>query len=311
MPAKINIIPGQRFSSLVIIKEVERVLTGKERRRAVKVVCDCGHEFIVRYNALVTGNTTSCGCTGKKYVTPKNRKEALLKAIEGKSFYYLDESPINEGTQVLKFYCLDCNSVFKRDFNSCVNKKYDCPSCPRIYNVDNEDQYMAEVNKLLENNTLMCIGKQTETQLRYMDNLLFKCSECHTTLVRRYDVFLKSPNCYCKIKHGFNTSKQAVLYLFSLSSFDGVVCFKYGITNNFPQRFNQFKCNNKNFVFNLIELWDYEDGSVCLEHEKIHKRTFKSYLTKTLMPDGYTETLDKLDLDEFITSQEILFGGVL
>lgn len=54
------IIPGERYSRLTIIEEVER--RGKNKRRTFLCRCNCGNEIkIMGYN-LKNGHTTSCGC---------------------------------------------------------------------------------------------------------------------------------------------------------------------------------------------------------------------------------------------------------
>lgn len=70
---KVNILPGSKFGSLVVVREVDRIPVGKELRRAAEVLCSCGNTVVVRYNSLVTGNTTSCGCKPKG-PQPKNRE---------------------------------------------------------------------------------------------------------------------------------------------------------------------------------------------------------------------------------------------
>ncbi len=66
---KVDILPGSKFGSLVVVREVDRIPVGKELRRAVEVLCSCGNNIVVRYNSLVTGNTTSCGCKFKRRVS--------------------------------------------------------------------------------------------------------------------------------------------------------------------------------------------------------------------------------------------------
>lgn len=50
---------GQRFGRLVVLNREEKSRTGQPRWRCQ---CDCGNETVVNGGALVTGNTSSCGC---------------------------------------------------------------------------------------------------------------------------------------------------------------------------------------------------------------------------------------------------------
>lgn len=61
--AKIEIMPGQRFGQLVVVKEVESRGEGRRRKRHVLCACSCGGRATPRLEALRSGNTTSCGCT--------------------------------------------------------------------------------------------------------------------------------------------------------------------------------------------------------------------------------------------------------
>ena len=67
---------GDRYNSLVIIKEVEKI----NNRRAFLCKCDCGNEVIKQLIYLRNGDTKSCGCrkTWKRNIT-KSRKGQGLK----------------------------------------------------------------------------------------------------------------------------------------------------------------------------------------------------------------------------------------
>lgn len=59
MPARINVIPGDRYGRFTIIKEVEKSRCGKRR---FECVCDCGTVKVVHLGCLRSGSTVSCGC---------------------------------------------------------------------------------------------------------------------------------------------------------------------------------------------------------------------------------------------------------
>lgn len=52
------VTPGERWSRLVALREVERV----NAKRQVLCQCDCGNQTVARLEALRSGNTRSCGC---------------------------------------------------------------------------------------------------------------------------------------------------------------------------------------------------------------------------------------------------------
>ena len=57
---------GQRFHRLLVVEPA-----GRDRNKKVlwKCLCDCGNTTIIPSGALVTGNTTSCGCALKEAIT--------------------------------------------------------------------------------------------------------------------------------------------------------------------------------------------------------------------------------------------------
>lgn len=56
-------ISGRRFGRLVALERVGRTLAPNGTRQSMwRCRCDCGNETVVKYIALTTGNTRSCGC---------------------------------------------------------------------------------------------------------------------------------------------------------------------------------------------------------------------------------------------------------
>ncbi len=53
-------LTGQRFGKLVVVK---RAQNDKHSKACWHCVCSCGKEVVVTGNALVTGNSKSCGCS--------------------------------------------------------------------------------------------------------------------------------------------------------------------------------------------------------------------------------------------------------
>ena len=74
--SKIVDISGQRFGRLVALERVGRTLSPNGTRQSMwRCRCDCGNETVVKYIALTTGNTRSCGC-----MEEENRHANMQKA---------------------------------------------------------------------------------------------------------------------------------------------------------------------------------------------------------------------------------------
>ena len=63
MSKKIEIISGDRFNKLTIIKEVEsNIQPSGQRKRNFLCKCDCGNELKIVLSHLRSNHTLSCGC---------------------------------------------------------------------------------------------------------------------------------------------------------------------------------------------------------------------------------------------------------
>ena len=56
---------NMKYGKLTIIS-IEMRIVGSHHRKYAHVKCDCGKEFDTRYDSLLSGNTTSCGCMVKE-----------------------------------------------------------------------------------------------------------------------------------------------------------------------------------------------------------------------------------------------------
>lgn len=62
-----NNLVGQKFGRLMVVEKVKgKMLKSGYEQQTYRCVCDCGNETILPYSALMTGNTTSCGCYAKE-----------------------------------------------------------------------------------------------------------------------------------------------------------------------------------------------------------------------------------------------------
>lgn len=70
-------LTGQRFGRLVAVEHAGRVVNKNGFRTTLwKCQCDCGNQTTVRYPALITGNTRSCGCLERE------NKERMMKLAQ-------------------------------------------------------------------------------------------------------------------------------------------------------------------------------------------------------------------------------------
>jgi hypothetical protein len=98
-------------------------------------------------------------------------------------------------------------------------------------------------------------------------------------------------------------------YIHAVESSQATIALKYGITSVENNR--RLKEQNKKSPLDLYEVatWKFQEVSACRRAEQLCKIKFNNYLTKDLLPDGYTETaciLEFMNIVEIFESN----GGV-
>lgn len=104
------------------------------------------------------------------------------------------------------------------------------------------------------------------------------------------------PGCpKCSIGGGFKSNKSGTVYILHYTELKSI---KYGITNNFENRFQQL---SKQSECKLLHKLEFENGGDAFLIEKSIKKYFGGkYSTKEELPDGYTETLPESMKDELL-----------
>lgn len=141
------------------------------------------------------------------------------------------------------------------------------------------------VNARISHRGIIQIGEYTRNKIR--TEFQCKCGHIWKTTPNR---IMSGDGCPVCADYGFNPGKPAWIYILTFDTF-----IKYGITNNLNSRFYKHTKSGQ-YTVALTKL--YEDGSIALNWEKNIKIIFGGrYVTKEIMPDGYTETLspDKLE----------------
>ena len=305
MVARITITPGQVFNSLTVLREVDRLKTGQVFKRAVEVECICGHIFVVRYNAIKTGVTTSCGCQKSRYVTDSNRAMKVQEVLSDKDIMRVDDSLIISGKHKLTLMCKVCEYEFQRGFDQVVSKPVVCKQCLKVSNaIITEQEYLLKIEGRLKVTSQHLIGKEYDKPLQYKDNLIVGCNICSKNIKRRLECLLhEKSGCPCQTVYGFDPTQKAYLYLINLKDIDGnTVAYKYGITNYLDQRLSMIKRKYSGHI-ELLYHWEYDIGQFAKEHESFFKKNYKSSVSKEVMKDGWTETFNKEFLSSFILLQ--------
>ncbi|EPY3962328.1 hypothetical protein ACXDGR_000156 [Klebsiella pneumoniae] len=90
-------------------------------------------------------------------------------------------------------------------------------------------------------------------------------------------------------KRGFDSGKEAVLYINEIYDGSTLIGYKYGISNGDGKQRLYNQNHNSKFTITKKESWTL-DGKVARSIENIIKTKYTNAFTKEEMPDGYTET---------------------
>lgn len=100
MGKRIDIQPGDRFSRLTIIKEVEK----KSGMRQFHCKCDCGKEGIYRFTAMRVGKIKSCGCLRDEQNLTASLTHGRSKSSLYSSWHSMKQRCLNGNCRAYKHY---------------------------------------------------------------------------------------------------------------------------------------------------------------------------------------------------------------
>ena len=173
------------------------------------------------------------------------------------------------------FKCLLDGHIWKSTWSTINCKKYGCPKCAGILPLTKD---MVNERLLKSSSNITMIGDYVGS----FKKTLFKCADSHIWSTSATSV-LQGRGCPSCAEYGFNPNKKAYVYLLKFESH-----LKYGITNSPKSR---MKSHEKNGNYQVIMMMEC-DGHNARDWERQIKQKFGgNFVNKTIMPDGYTETL--------------------
>jgi transcription initiation factor IIE alpha subunit len=239
--------------------------------------CDCGHIWSSSPNNILGGN--NCPICSHKLIANKLRlsKEIINEKLfdRGIKLYgdYIDSQTKSE------FMCNE-NHIWK-SLPASVTHGAGCPICSKNLRLSKDvvNQRLKESNRNIEQ-----IGEYINANT-ISD---FKC-ECGNIWAATPGNIMAGKSCPLCSKYGYQIDKSGWIYILI---FNGHI--KYGITNDLDRRLLE---HSKNGEYTVATTKLYEDGNIALNWEKNIKIIFGGrFVSKEIMPNGYTETLplDKL-----------------
>ena len=128
---------GQKFGKLTVL---EMLYNYKGNQTYCRCQCDCGNELITRANGLVTGNTSSCGCTHSPNLI--GRKFGRLTVVE----------EVESHTPQRKWLC-QCECGGTTEANSYILTSGHTQSCGCLRS-ESVSKFEVFISNLLNNNNV-------------------------------------------------------------------------------------------------------------------------------------------------------------
>jgi hypothetical protein len=206
----------------------------------------------------------------------KLSKEDINKRIEDRNIFMSGEYI---GSRIkTEFHCSHGHSWMATPDN--IIRGGGCPHCIK--------SSKEEVNRRIGGRGIRMTGEYTNRRTKTE----FECINNHKWLATPNAV-KGCPYCATRDSSGFNPHRPSWIYIIRFDSY-----IKYGISNNIEQRLNKHKQNGA-FVVTMTKL--FEDGSTALRWERAVKESFGGkFVSKEVMPDGYTETLCVTKLESLL-----------
>lgn len=134
-------------------------------------------------------------------------------------------------------------------------------------------------------------------------NVRIKCDKGHEFSMSPHNI--KSGQ-RCSVCRG-NNQTYAYIHCISKAS---PIAVKFGIATSHKGRLKTQRVNNKDVNIESVGVWEFESVSKCRSAETFVKRNVKrKVLDKSVMPDGWSETVLVSDIHLIISIYE-KFGGV-
>lgn len=116
---KIVDLSGKRFGRLVALERIgKRIAPNGTNQSMWRCRCDCGNETVVKYIALTSGNTRSCGCMEEenRHTNMQNAMEQRRKSV-GKDFVgSLETHPLYKTWKSMLMRCNNPNVIGYRHY---------------------------------------------------------------------------------------------------------------------------------------------------------------------------------------------------
>lgn len=232
-------------------------------------------------------------------LTQKEAEERVYEICNNKSYKCEEFVYVNNNTRLI----LKCTNP-KHDSWDCSFKKFiykgtGCPECTGR-NILKEKTAREKVSSKCKEKNYTCKDYIFNGSISTI--LELKCSVAeHGSWKCCYNHFINSDtNCPSCSHPGYKMNKPGFLYINEIyDNFGDLVSYKFGISGNCKNRFKKYNLNE--YKSKPLICYFSQDGELIHQIEKLIKQKIKcKFLTKSVYKCGYTETIDKKDIDKLL-----------
>lgn len=253
-----------------------------------------------------------CGCSPRRKWTESQQLVRARRLAEVGGFTFLGwEGPYKRGKTYCRFECKVHGIWTTTTVNGAFKTKSGCPQCylDRIgkYNLQPEIETVSKFFKTgsYHVNTEFTRSDRVNNK-GYKDYWKVYCPVCNTVNESStYGLTVGKLPCECSV----HSQKQ--LYLNCIYSDTSLMAIKFGIARRSLVRLSQ-QIHASGLQVENFGIWEFKTVRDCKDTEKYLKMNFpRRFLTKEDFPDGYTETVDPLYLEDMVVKIAAMGGKLI
>lgn len=265
----------------------------------IKCIFKCKIHNII-FEQTPNHHFTSIGCSLCSLEEKKSKVDQLYFENKSKSLYgdiFIYDNYISAKTEI-EFKC----KIHNYKFYQTPNDHYSYNGCLECRAEVNKNKFIKKAN--IVHNNKYDYGKIE--QYKNLEKVSIICPE-HGEFKQTPNSHIQGKGCPSCSKTGFDYNSTGHFYVQEILKDDICIAYKFGIAKNIKKRMINQKSKSK-LEHKLIYSFE-STGMEVYRLEQIIKTTLScNYLDKSVLPDGYTETLSPEDI---LTLENIIMDFLL
>lgn len=271
----------------------------------ITVYCNVnGHKpYKITYNALVNQKYGCIECGGRLKLSQQKAESNVIKRCSEVGYTYRPFEYKNNNTKILLNCSITEHEEFYISYYNFISNKNGCPVCSKL-RVSEKLRLSQEEAEFRLNEICLLNGYSYEPFVYINSSTVIdmKCSvpEHPSWKSSFQNTVQKRRGCPCCFIGGYDPNKPGYLYIHRIHG-DDKTYYKFGITNNYEDRFKQY--NNNAFKTEKFKTYYSTDGLLIKDIEyyiKYKSNIERCVLSKENYKDGYTETINESSYEQLI-----------